>query len=126
MEKHPWWCSNSSAGTHCKVSGVEHSQHSDQQQLSPQRRYADRPATGRLHFDLRSLFLMVGFLALATAALAWRDRSTPSAMFVVAVSACGIIATISRNRSFANVLIVVICLWLAVVIAALIVTSLIG
>ncbi len=111
---------------------MEHSQQSSHQEAAAQTNRASHTASNaadspsRLHFDLRSLFLMVGFLALAAAALAWKGRSTPSAMFVVAVSLCGVVATMSRSRGFANVLIVIICLWLAVVIVALTVTSLAG
>ncbi|MDA7980964.1 MAG: hypothetical protein MPJ50_19600 [Pirellulales bacterium] len=77
----------------------------------------------KLNFDLRSLFLIVGFLALATAALTWRDRSLPSVLFVVVTSGCGIVATITRNRQFANVIGVVVIVWLAVLIAALVATT---
>ena len=81
-----------------------------------------RSTSTGLRFDLRALFLIVGFLALATAALTWRDRSMTSALFVCAASFGGIVATISRNRHFATILIVIVLIWLLVVLGAMVAT----
>lgn len=84
-----------------------------------------RPTPERIgpRFDLRSLFLVFGFLATALAAISWRQGAWSSALFVLGVSALGIVATLCRSLRLANILIFVMASSFLFIICALLGTA---